>query len=121
LFISATSWHKKDKPYNENNWGAGLKYEWNSQFSIVGVRYKNSFHRWTTAIGFPYSPSWAQLEVQRLLFKPSLAPTFFRGYSERGWDLVLLPSIDVLWDKRWGVNIITDGDAFAGFSLVVRF
>lgn len=121
LVVPYASWHKEDKPYNENNLGLGLQLDLNDNWSFSWVRYRNSFHRWSTGMFFQYSPFWSQFSLDGFLFKPALSPGWLGGYTPHKWEFTVLPSLDILYEKKIGFNIVTDFSEFAGFSWKYNF
>lgn len=108
------SYHfQKDQNLNNNNWGIGLEYRFNTVASATIGNYKNSDNGHSSYAGIYYQP----IAIGPL--KVGIVAGGFNGYQSTnngGWFPVVLPAITVE-EGRFGANIFfipTVGDRVNG-------
>ena len=105
LVIPVTSWHEVDKKYNENNWGLGIEYQFNSNWSIIGGGYENSIDATTLYVGGVYSPSFLQYNLQQIHIKSGVMLGVFSGYADKN-ILISAPTLQIEIDKKVGIDFL---------------
>ena len=108
------SYHfQKDQNLNNNNWGVGLEYRFNTVASATIGNYKNSDNGHSSYAGIYYQP----FAIGPL--KVGVVAGGFNGYQSTnngGWFPAVLPAITVE-EGRFGVNVFfipTVGDRVHG-------
>jgi len=108
------SYHfQKDQNLNNNNWGIGLEYRFNSVASVTLGNFKNSDNGHSSYAGIYYQP----IAIGPL--KVGVVAGGFNGYQSTnngGWFLALLPALTIE-EGRFGANIFfipTVGDKVHG-------
>lgn len=108
------SYHfQKDQNLNNNNWGIGLEYRFNTVASATFGNYRNSDNDRSSYLGIYYQP----IVVGPV--KLGVVAGWFNGYQSTnngGWFPAVLPAITVE-EGRFGANIFfipTVGDKVHG-------
>ena len=108
------SYHfQKDQNLNNNNWGIGLEYRFNSVASVTLGNFKNSDNGHSSYAGIYYQP----IAIGPL--KVGVVAGGFNGYQSTnngGWFPALLPALTIE-EGRFGANIFfipTVGDKVHG-------
>jgi hypothetical protein len=108
------SYHfQKDQNLNNNNWGVGLEYRFNSVASATVGNFKNSDNGHSSYVGVYYQP------IAIGPIKLGVVAGGFNGYQSTnngGWFPAVLPAITVE-EGRFGANVFfipTVGDRVHG-------
>ena len=108
------SYHfQKDQNLNNNNWGVGLEYRFNSVASATVGNFKNSDNGHSSYVGVYYQP------IAIGPIKLGVVAGGFNGYQSTnngGWFPAVLPAITVE-EGRFGANVFfipTVGDLVHG-------
>ena len=108
------SYHfQKDQNLNNNNWGIGLEYRFNSVASATVGNFKNSDNGHSSYVGVYYQP------IAIGPIKLGVVAGGFNGYQSTnngGWFPAILPAITVE-EGRFGANVFfipTVGDRVHG-------
>jgi hypothetical protein len=108
------SYHfQKDQNLNNNNWGVGLEYRFNSVASATVGNFKNSDNGHSSYAGIYYQP------IAIGPIKLGLVAGGFNGYQSTnngGWFPAVLPAITIE-EGRFGANVFfipTVGDKVHG-------
>jgi len=91
----------KDKNLNNSNWGVGVEYVLNNQWSLTAGTFNNSDRERSNYLGAYYMP----FEWQG--FKFGAAVGAFNGYphyKDGGWFPALIPTVAYERDY-WGLNV----------------
>ena len=117
------SYHfQKDQNLNNNNWGIGLEYRFNTVASATVGNFKNSDNGHSSYVGIYYQP----ISIGPL--KLGVVAGGFNGYQSTnngGWFPAVLPTLTIE-EGRFGVNVFfipTVGDKVHGaisFQLKVK-
>ena len=116
------SYHlQKDQNLNNNNWGIGLEYRFNTVASATLGNYRNSDNDRSSYLGIYYQP----IAVGPL--KLGVVAGGFNGYQSTnngGWFPAVLPALTIE-EGRFGANVFfipTVGDRVNGaISLQLKF
>ena len=116
------SYHfQKDQNLNNNNWGIGLEYRFNTVASATFGNYRNSDNDRSSYLGIYYQP----LAIG--MVKLGVVAGGFNGYQSTnngGWFPAVLPALTIE-EGRFGANIFfipTVGDRVHGaISLQLKF
>lgn len=110
-----SSYHeRRDRGYNESNFGLGAEYHINRDWHVAAGFYKNSFYRHTNyaAVGYEI--------VQFGYLHLGAAVVGLTGYTKGRVDFILAPVASIEYG-RFGINLVPVTPEVVGLQVKIRF